>query len=217
MTVTCKPNKPFLLVLILVTTAMENKLGHPVISSHSVFSISLDQVSLVRTTGSGLDICPLLSLLQRHPGNRGARKEIEDKFVCLPRLGNIHQANHRQLLKADLSHLPVHHIRPHMKQLEGTWLGPGSKIKVGSTQGQRPLHPLEAKWEDGWREPSRRNKLLRVALPSYSDKETQETWNVLTGPKAMGRDDLRTPPPHLWEATGASEGCWLHGKKSGVK
>lgn len=186
------------------------------ISSPSVFGINLDQVSLVRTTGSGLANCPLLSPLQRPPGDRGAWKEVEDKFVCFPRLGKIHQASHRQLLKADLSHLPEHGIRPHMKQLEGTWLGPGSKSKVGSTQGQRPLHPLEAKWEAGWREPSRRNQLLRVALPSYSDKETQETWNVLTGAQSSGQEHLRTPPPHLWEASGASEGC-LHGKKSGAK
>jgi len=82
MTVTCRPNKPFLLTLILVTTAIENKLGHPVISSRSVFSIKLDQVSLVGTTGPGLAICPLLSLLQRHPGDRGAWKEIEDKFFA---------------------------------------------------------------------------------------------------------------------------------------
>lgn len=156
-------------------------------SSSSIFSINLDQVSLVKMTGPGLSNCPLLSPLQRHPGDRGARKEREDKFVCLSKLGNLHQASHRQLLEADLSHLPEHHVCPHVKQLEGTWLGPGSKIKVGSTQGQRPLHPLEAKWEAGWREPSRRNKLLRVALPSYSDKETQKTWNVLTGAQSSGQ------------------------------
>lgn len=89
--------------------------------------------------------------------------------------------------EAGLSHLPEQHIRPHMRQLQGTWRGPGSKIRVGTTQGQRPRHPLEAKWEAGWREPSRRNKLLIVVLPSYSDKETEETWNVLTGAQSSGQ------------------------------
>lgn len=32
------------------------------------------------------------------------------------------------------------------------------------------------------------------------------------GPKAVGKEDLRTPPSRLWEATGASEGL-LHGKE----
>lgn len=95
--------------------------------------------------------------------------------------------------------------RPHMRQLEGTWLGPGIKIKVGTTQGQRPLHPLEAKWEAGWREPSRRNKLLIVALPSYSDKETQETWNVLTGAQSSRQGRSQST------VTGTSE-SWVHGK-----
>lgn len=60
------------------------------ISSSSVFSINLDQVNLVRMTGPILSNYPLLSPLQRHSGERGAPKDIEDKFTCLSKLGNIH-------------------------------------------------------------------------------------------------------------------------------